>query len=381
MRQYKMNRVENNESSNENALKHKFNRSLVNRIGEAILNVNPAFDLKSFKAKATKLEALEMKQRVLLIRDALHKYLPQDFSVALKVILESLDSKNLDGFDLWPYTEFVQEYGRGHLTLSLEALKVLTKLFTSEWAVRRFIILNEAETIDYLISCAMDDDVHVRRWASEGTRPRLPWGERLHGFVMDPAPALPILEILKFDPELYVRKSVANHLNDIAKDHPKLVVSILSRWQKEAGVKYQTKVDWIVRRSLRTLIKNGDEGALKLIGVSKSTRIEFNSFKLAKRRIKLGDRIEFAFEIQSCSKKAQKLVVDYILHFVKANKKTTPKVFKLKTINLEPNSRCLLSKKHHLKNITTREYYTGLHALEIQINGTIAGKLDWHLEV
>ncbi|MGZ5279780.1 MAG: DNA alkylation repair protein, partial [Pseudobdellovibrionaceae bacterium] len=222
---------------------------------------------------------------------------------------------------------------------------------------------------------------HVRRWASEGSRPRLPWGERLQDFVRDPSPTLPILEQLKFDPELYVRESVSNHLNDIAKDHPDLVVRILTGWKKEAGIKHADKVDWIIRRSLRTLIKDGHAGALKLIGISQKVKIQLVDFTVVKKRIKMGDRIQFEFEIQSLSNQPHDLVIDYIIHFVKSNKRTAPKVFKLKMIELPAKGKIRIEKKHHIKKITTREYYSGLHVLEIQVNGIVAGKQEWHLEV
>jgi 3-methyladenine DNA glycosylase AlkC len=256
----------------------------------------------------------------------------------------------------------------------------MTVLFTSEWAVRPFIHHDPKETMKYLLVCAQDSDSHVRRWASEGSRPRLPWGERLQDFVRDPSPTLPILEQLKFDPELYVRKSVSNHLNDIAKDHPDLVVKILTAWKKEAGIKHADKIDWIIRRSLRTLIKQGHAGALNLIGISQKVKIKLVDFKVVQKKIKLGDRIHFEFEIQSLSNQSHQLVVDYIIHFVKSNKKTAPKVFKLKMIELPAKAKIRIEKKHHIKKITTREYYPGLHLLEIQVNGLVVGKQEWNLQ-
>lgn len=328
----------------------------------------------------TKLETLEMKARVQIIRDELRRQLPNDFSKALPLLLLSAQNEKLQGFDFWPYTEFVQTYGLDHPNISLDALRELTKVFTSEWAVRPFIKRYPDITMKFLERSAQDKDANVRRWASEGSRPRLPWGERLQDFVNDPLPTLPILEKLKFDPELFVRKSVANHLNDIAKDHPDYVVDILNRWKSEASVNNLPKIEWTIKQSLRTLIKNGHPHALKLIGAEK-VKIEIHNFKIKQKKIRLGERLEFEMEIHSRSNLDQKLVIDYIVHFVKANNKTASKVFKLKTVQLPPEGILKIEKSHHLKKITTREYYPGLHRLELQVNGVTSNNQDWILDI
>lgn len=350
-------------------------------MAKSISAVDSEFDAKRFLKLRDQLDLLEMKPRVRLIRDELKALLPKDYETAIQILLKSARGGKVSGFGLWPYTEFIQTYGLPHLRLSLGALKELTPLFTSEWAVRPFLTEFPKETLSFLLKCAGDQDVHVRRWASEGTRPRLPWGERLHSFVKDPSPSFPILEKLKFDPELYVRKSVSNHLNDIAKDHPELVVQLLSRWKKEAGEEHISKVDWMIHRSLRTLIKNGHAGALSLIGVSTKTQIELRDFKVHQKKIKLGEKVDFEFKIRSLAKKSQPLVVDYVVHFVKANRKTSAKVFKLKKLDLGAGKTVVIKKAHSFKKITTREYYPGVHFLEIQVNGKVLSRLGWKLEL
>ena len=345
----------------------------------AISEVWPAFDRKAFEGLMPRLASLEMKPRVRLLRDELHKLLPNDYPRALSVLLKSVKAGKISSFDLWPYTEFIQLYGLDERERSLNALRDLTKLFTAEWAVRPFLTKFPKETLKFLELCAQSQDVHVRRWASEGARPRLPWGERLHSFVKDPTPTLKILELLKFDEELYVRKSVSNHLNDIAKDHPTLVVKTLARWKKEAGVKHAAKIDWTIRRSLRTLIKEGHAGALALIGVSDRAEVELIGFEVGPAKIKMGDRIELRFQVRSSDSKSQKLVVDYVVHFVKANRTTAPKVFKLKTVEIPASGLVAFSKSHHIKPITTRVYYPGVHHVEIQINGRIFGRKSFRL--
>lgn len=367
--------------SNENAFKHLVGPKLIDNLALAISRHYKGFNSKSFVNLKKKLEFLEMKARVCLIRDALKEHLPEDYLTALGILVKTANDPNLKSFDFWPHTEFVQQFGLNDTAPSLEALKVLTQVFTSEWGVRPFLRLQRKQTLDFLLACASDENVHVRRWASEGTRPRLPWGERLNDFIKDPKHTLPILEKLKFDEELYVRKSVANHLNDIAKDNPDFVLSTLTRWKNEANGKHQEKIGWILARALRTLIKAGHPKALQLIGVQSKTKILFRKFSLEKKQLRLGDRLNFEFEVVSQSAKKQKLVIDYIVHFVKANGKTSPKVFKLKNCELDSKKTLAISKSHHIKKITTREFYAGVHALEIQINGVVQEKLTWKLSL
>ena len=203
----------------------------------------------------------------------------------------------------------------------------------------------------------------------------------MQDFVRDPKPTLPILEKLRADPELFVRKSVSNHLNDIAKDHPVFVIQTLRRWRKEVSEKDAPKIDWTIHRALRTLIKEGHPEALKLIGVTGKAEIRIHRFEVSPRHIRLGERLHFDIEIRSTAKRPQKLVVDYIVHFVKANQSQAPKVFKLTAAELAAGGALEIKKSHHFKKITTRTYYSGLHVLELQINGAVVGKREWTLKV
>lgn len=367
--------------SNPDALKHLYGKDLLDRMARALHAAHPEFDTKSFRALMPKLEPLEMKPRVRLLREELRRRLPEDYRKALKILLKSARSGELDGFDLWPYSDFVQTYGLDECELSLEALKELTPRFSSEFAVRPYLIRYPDQTLRYLELCAHDSSVDVRRWASEGSRPRLPWGERLQEFVRDPSPTIRILELLKFDSELYVRKSVSNHLNDIAKDHPDRVVRLLKEWKKSAGSEHENKIRWIIHRALRTLIKSGHPGALELIGVASEAKIELSGLKLNAKKLRLGQRMEFGFAVRSKSSQSQKLVIDYLIHFVKANGRTAPKVFKLKTVELPPKAELRIVKAHPLKKITTRVFYPGAHRLEIQINGKVVAGLPWELAI
>lgn len=350
-------------------------------MADALVEAHPSFDRKTFIGQASKLNRLELKARVYFVRDQLQKQLPQNYKQALRILLQSLQGGTLKGFDLWPYTEFVQTYGLQEVKISLAALQELTCLFTSEFAVRPFIVAHPEETLAFLKLCTQNENPHIRRWASEGSRPRLPWGTRLELFIKDPRPGLVLLEKLKFDPELYVRKSVANHLNDIAKDHPQIVTRLLKKWQTEVPMEHQEKLNWITRHSLRTLIKQGHPQALQLIGADTQAQVRVQELQLQKVNFRMNDKIEFSFLIRSTSKKKQKLVIDYVIHHRKANQETSAKVFKLKTLILDPGQEVNLVKNHHLKPISTRKYYSGLHILEIQVNGKIQARTEWNLKL
>lgn len=362
-------------------MKNSINKKLLERMAESLVQVHPAFDRKKFVALAPRLEELELKARVQRVRDQLHEQLPADYKKALGILLKSLKSEGLRGFDLWPYTEFVQTYGLDQPELSLLALREMTVLFTSEFAVRPFLREHGKLTLAFLLKCSSHPNPHVRRWVSEGTRPRLPWGERLQEFVRDPAPVLPLLEKLKYDEELYVRKSVANHLNDIAKDHPETVLGILKRWGASVPPAHEEKIRWITRHALRTLIKSGHPEALALMGARGDIKIKARNLELKKSSLRMNETMEFAFEVESLAKKPQTLIVDYVIHHQKAGQKTSAKVFKLKTLTLAPGERRPMQKRHALKPITTRKYYSGDHLLEIQINGKIYLRAKWVLKV
>ncbi len=361
--------------------KHQFGKAMLSRVAKEIAAVYPKFDSQQFLALMPLLEGLEMKARVLTIRDELKRQLPEEYAEAVKILLAAAAGNKISGFALWPFTEYVQTYGLDHRPLSLNVLKELTPLFTAEFAVRPFLRLYPAETLKFLGLCATAKDVHLRRWASEGSRPRLPWGERLQAFVKDPSPTLPILELLKFDDELYVRKSVANHLNDIAKDHPDFVLKVLGNWRKEAAKGNGQKIEWIIHRALRSLIKAGHPEALKLIDVDHEAEIKVVGLKINQKAFQMGDRLEFDFTVQSLSDKTQKLVIDYVVHYMKSNQRRSPRVFKLKTVMLPGGQSLRISKSHHLKAVTTRVHYSGVHWLEIQVNGSMMKRVQWHLQV
>jgi 3-methyladenine DNA glycosylase AlkC len=246
----------------------------------------------------------------------------------------------------------------------MEALKFFTAFGSSEFAVREFLRRDLPRALGIMTAWARDENEHVRRLASEGSRPRLPWSFRLDALVADPSPAVPILEQLRNDPSLYVRKSVANHLNDIAKDHPAWVMDRLESWPL-----HQPHTAWIAQRALRTLIKQGDRRALAIIGAGAKPQVLIRELALTPRNIKLGSRTTLSFRLESQARKAQRLVVDYVVHYVKKSGATAGKVFKLKELTLAPAAAVTFARALHIRDFTTRVHHPGRHVVEIAVNG------------
>jgi 3-methyladenine DNA glycosylase AlkC len=368
---------------NPNAFKNFINSGTVDRYVENLeLVLKNPISPKIIKQLKEDLVTLELKQRVQLIREALKKVLDPDYEKAINQLLKIADKQAIKGFELWPMTEFIQTYGLKHHELSLKALYKLTPMFTAEFAIRPFLNSQALKTYTDLKKWAHDPNPHIRRWLSEGTRPRLPWGEKLKFAIHDPTEGLKILEHLKFDSELYVRKSVSNHLNDIAKDHPQITIETIQRWQKLVPYNYKKEFEFIKKQSLRTLIKAGHPQALKLMGVNiNKTDFSLKFFQLNSKKINLNESLEFEFEIKNKTSKPQKYILDYKIYHRKANSDLSPKVFKLKTGSVDSGESLKVRKKHSFKLITTRKYYSGEHRVELVINGNPLKTLSFELKV
>jgi 3-methyladenine DNA glycosylase AlkC len=255
-------------------------------------------------------------------------------------------------------------------------LRALTPRFSAEFAIRPFIVAHPELAFATLATWAQDPDEHVRRLASEGSRPRLPWGLRLQALVRDPAPTLALLRALQDDPSDYVRRSVANHLNDIAKDHPALVAQWVERHLVDATPARRA----LLRHACRTLIKRGDARVLKAWGLGQRFKGEV-ALALAPKRIALGNTVVLTATLQSTSAKRQRLAVDYAVHHVKASGETAPKVFKGWVLELAPHETRVLEKRHAVRPITTRRYHAGRHALDLRVNGQVLAECHFDLRL
>lgn len=319
---------------------------------------------------------LGIKARVRQIALNLGRYLPTVYEQALSVIDQVVAGypAGFNDYALVYFPDFVEVYGQGerHLELSIAALERYTTSSTSEFAVRPFIMNHEARMMQQMALWARSDNEHVRRLSSEGCRPQLPWGQVLNSFKKDPIPVLHILEQLKADPSLYVRKSVANNLNDISKTHPGLVAEIAGDWYGEN--KY---TDWIVKHGCRTLLKQGNREVLRIFGFADAGLVKVEDFKLDAASVSIGEQMSFVFEIET--KKAAKVRLEYGIDYVKANGSRTRKIFQISELLLEGNRKKRYIKSHSFADTSTRKHYPGVHSVALIVNGAERGTLDFEV--
>lgn len=353
-------------------LKDFFDEQLVRRIAGTIAPVYPGFPAEAFVREATTgLSNLELLDRGKHIAEALAKTLPSDFERAADVLMRSLDvpvaraGGNMAPFFYLPHVTFVAKRGLDHFDASMRAQHALTQRFSAEFSIRYFILRDAERTLDVLRSWANDPNEHVRRLVSEGTRPRLPWAVRLPEFIKNPAPVLALIERLRDDESLYVRRSVANNLNDIAKDHPELVVKTCKEWLVGAGAERK----WIVKHALRWLVKRGDKGAIALLGGGTTPKVRIESVQVIPEKPVLGSGVSLAFDLVSESTKSQDLMVDYVMHHPGASGKTRSKVWKLRRVTLEPKQRIRLEAKISLVDRTIRKHHPGTYRIDLRIGG------------
>jgi 3-methyladenine DNA glycosylase AlkC len=351
-------------------MKDALSKTAVDRIAGCLTKIYPTFNSKRFCLTASAgLELLELKARVNHIVLALGQELP-DFAIIADTLCllpqqwnNGNSSNPYSGFTAWPIIDYVSVFGIEHPVLAFKTLEKLTPLFSAEFAIRPFIEKYPDAAFQQLIEWAKHEDKHVRRLASEGCRPRLPWGSQLKTLIKDPNPIFPILELLKRDTSIYVQKSVANNLNDITKDNPDLVLSLCEQWQQDATQETQ----WIIKHACRSLVKAGDKRCLMLLGVGHAN-IAYANLECP-TSINQEDSLSFSFSM--LSQQNQKLVIDFAIDFVRSRGKLNRKVFKLKTLNTKENEWVRLNKAYSFKTISTRKYHPGIHHLHIQVNGEI----------
>lgn len=363
----------------------------IDRIALGIQSAWPKFDSQSFTQKAnTGIDSLELKQRVQHLIQVLNQFLPNDFEESAAILSRTPDNWDfgdpndpIRSFAAWPIIDYAAEFGLEHPETSLALLKRLTSLFSAEFAIRPFILRHPDLCFVEFETWVNDADHHVRRLVSEGSRPRLPWGMRLKPFCEDPAMLLPLLEWLNNDPSEYVRRSVANNINDITKDNPDIAVELCRNWMyKGDGTSDETsdETKWIIRHAMRSLIKDGRPDVFPLLGFTAKPKLKVDGITLQSNKIKLGESLVFATEIQSDAKTSQRLAIDFAIHHRKANGSLSAKVFKWKELELKPGQSLKIDKKHGIRKISTRAYYSGLHQLELIINGETLASQDFHLD-
>jgi 3-methyladenine DNA glycosylase AlkC len=356
------------------ALKTFFSPALVRRLAADLTRVAPSFPARAFvRDAAAGLDELELLDRGKQIAAALARHLPPDYPAAIDLLLRSLGPEHatdelvgvgMAPFFYLPHVLFVAEHGLDHFDLSMHAQRELTKRFSAESSIRPYIARDPERTFAVLRGWARDDSAHVRRLVSEGTRLRLPWAMRVPWLDRNPARVLELLELLKDDPTTLVRRSVANNLNDLGKVHPALLVETCARWLDGASEERRA----LVEHALRSAIKRGEAGALRLLGFGDRPAVAIEDVRFAPARVAIGGKVEVRFTLRSTARRPQQLLVDLAVHFVKA-RGAAPKVFKLKRVALPPRGRVELAATVSLAVHTTRTPRPGRHAVDVLVNG------------
>lgn len=359
-------------------LKNKYNEESIRELASRIQAVYHPFQVDDFVRSVMDgtWESLELKARMRQIAVNLGNYLPADYGQALGV-LDQVAAGYPEGFNdftLMCFPDFVEVYGQDerHWDLSMAALERYTVFSSSEFAVRPFIISHEARMMEQMSAWARHANEHVRRLASEGCRPRLPWGQALPRFQKDPSPVLAILEQLKADPSLYVRKSVANNLNDISKNHPELVARIARDWYGR-----DERTDWIVKHGCRTLLKKGNREVMDLFGFSAPGSVKVYGFALGAASVAIGQELAFSFTVET--EAAAKVRLEYGVDYQKANGRRNRKIFQISELSLKERTKKAYTKIHSFADVSTRKHYPGVHSVTLIVNGTERGTLDFEV--
>ncbi len=342
-------------------LKNIFDQQFIADLSKNIKKHYPNWKEKLFVKKIFDLswDKLELKGRTTHITDILKEMLPENYPSAIKILTKV--AKGRTGYQHSFFPSFVERYGLDDFQTSIKALEYFTQFSSSEFAVRPFIIKDTIKMMEQMQKWSKSPNHHVRRLASEGCRPRLPWATRLTQFIDNPSPIWIIIETLKQDKSLYVRKSVANNLNDIAKDHPSEVLDFA---KKNYGENIHT--DWIIKHGLRTLLKASNDQALNIIGYQSSNNLAIKDFTWSKKTT-LGNNILFSFTLTS-NEPLGHLRLEYEIEFVRLHRKTSKKIFKIGEGKISADAKSY-QKQHSFKPISTRKYYSGQHRLSILVNG------------
>ena len=314
-------------------------------------------------------QKLELKARMRHIALTLNKYLPLTYKKQVEILKEV--KKDFGGLEAMVFQDFVEVFGLDDLEESLNALEVFTQDSSSEFAIRQFILKYEEKTMEQMKIWAKSPNEHLRRLASEGCRPRLPWAVALPKFKQNPSKVLEIIELLKDDKSLYVRKSVANNLNDISKDNPELVIDFVKN-----NLGSSKELDWICKHASRTLLKKGDKQILDLFDFSKSHHINITDFCYDKN-VNVDENLTFSFEINS-DEIIGNVRLEYVIYYLKSNNIHNKKVFMISQNEIKSSSK-KFTKKQSFKNMTTRKHYLGKHFIAILINGVEVLKEEFYL--
>jgi len=361
-------------------LKNLYSKSFYDQFGVVLKQTIPSYNHDEFLKLifVEEFEEYELKQRLSHTTKVLHHFLPSNFEKAtqtLKCLIDNLNSAKMceQSMEFMFLPEYVEVYGINDYKTSVIAFEFITQFTSCEFAVRPFLIKYPHEMLEQMKTWSKHKNNMVRRLATEGSRPRLPWAMGLPDFKKDPNPILPILDNLKNDECEIVRRSVANNLNDIAKDNPQTVIDISKKWKGK-----NSNTDALVKHACRTLLKQGDMEILNLFGFG-SDYFKYSDFKIITPLVKIGESLEFSFSIENEDKHSQLLRLEYGLYYMKNNGKLARKVFKISEREIQSNTVLDIQRKQSFKIISTRKFHVGLHQLSIIINGIEGELLDFEL--
>lgn len=363
-------------------MKNQFNEAMAREWLQMLqtAQMDPSYP-ESLNIQASAFHPLEMRQRIALLGEALYDAFDRNYDhlaaaafQVFKLWPEPTEISWKEGAKLEPLSYVVEKYGLDHFETSMRLMEAITIRFTSEFAIRPYLMVHPEAALNQMIQWSKSPNEHLRRLASEGSRTRLPWGKKLHQFIAEPKRTLPILEQLRNDPSLYVRRSVANHLNDILKDNSEYAMGIVEKWSREKDPGTQ----WIVKYALRVKVKEGNTQALKILGFE-STDSVTGMLRCQPTKLLFPGELTLEFQLKNESNRAQKLAIDLKVDFVKASGKTAPKVFKGLVWHAQPFEEKNFTRKISIKPITTRTYYPGVHTVAIQVNGKTVMSDSFHL--
>lgn len=357
------------------------NAASVNGLARVLTKAAPGLGLTAVRRSAKELDDKSLRERSDFVRDALLSDLPADYDNFDTIVRATLPDPKFSGWMIWPVTETasrlaLDDGGPAAFDAALALLADLTPRLTAEFGIRPLLEADLDRALAIVLSWTTHPDDHVRRLASEGTRPLLPWAKRVRAIVARPTSTVPILHALYRDESEYVRRSVANHLNDISRGDPDLAASVAAQWL--AG-EPTPQTQQLVRHGLRTLIKKGHPQALALLGFAPAAGLTVDGPTLAADSVAVGRTLEFSCTLTNTGPEPARLAIDYVIHHRKANGTLTPKVFKLTTKTLAPGEDVRLTRAHSFKIITTRVYHPGGHTIELQVNGESFGKVPFDL--
>ena len=361
-------------------LKNLYNKSFFDDFIEAIKLIVPNINKSMFLNKIydNKWENRELKQRMRHISTTLKWFLPTDYKSSIIIILKLInylkENQTELAFEYMFLPDFIEQYGLEDFETSIEALEEITQFTSCEFAVRPFIIRYPKKMMNQMLIWSKHINHSVRRFSSEGCRPRLPWAMALPDLKENPTPIIQILENLKNDASEFVRKSIANNLNDISKDNPEIVIDLVKKWQGKSK-----NIDWIIKHGCRTLLKQGNNEVLSIFGFGSIKNINIENFIIKILKVNIGEALEFEFKLVNSNSNDIKIRLEYGLYYQKANKTLSKKVYKISEKNYQGNSVTTIKRKQSFKLVTTRKFHTGLHQLSIIINGKEFEKLDFEL--